>query len=176
MLEFRRHIISPILKNTGTRTYNLRLLLDSICLRRTKVLLDLPALHDQDRLLDLSDTERNMYEAAEKEMAQAIKHQVMAEKSNKAYLGIFQLQLQLRRICNHGTFLNASTGISGDVHFDSEEAIAVLKDTTDATCVYCGLKSSHMVGAKAKRKGYFTACGHLLCSKCQQLESSYRDA
>lgn len=165
MLEFRHHIISPILKSTGAGTYNLRLLLDSICLRRTKMLLNLPTLHDQPRLLDLSHRERNMYEATQKNIAQAIKQQVMTEQSSKAYLGIFQLQLQSRRICNHGTFLNACTGIFGDAPVDPEEAIAVLQDTADASCAYCGLKSSNMASSK-KRKGYLTTCGHLLCSKC----------
>lgn len=163
MLEFRHHIISPILKSTGAETYNLRLLLDSICLRRTKMLLDLPTLIDQDRLLHLSNKERDLYEATQNNMAQVIKQQVMTERSSKAYLGIFQLQLQLRRICNHGTFL--STSISEHVPFDPAEAIAVLHNTPDATCAYCGLKSSNMAGAK-KRKQYLTTCGHLLCSKC----------
>ena len=106
-----------------------------------------------------------MYEATQKNIAQAIKQQVMTEKSSKAYLGIFQLQLQSRRICNHGTFLSACTGIFGDTPFDPEEAIAVLQDTTDASCAYCGLKSFNMASSK-KRKGYLTTCGHLLCSKC----------
>ena len=163
ILEFGHHIVSPIIK--GTSADNLRLLLDSICLRRTKVLLDLPTLHDQDRLLDLSSTERELYERTESNIAQAIQQQVMIEKSSKSYLGIFQLQLQLRRICNHGTLLTACTGISRDVPIDPEEAIAVLQDTTDATCAYCGFKSANTPAAK-KRKEYLTTCGHLLCSDC----------
>ena len=129
------------------------------------MLLDLPTLHDQDRLLDLSSTERELYERTESNIAQAIQQQVMVEKSSKSYLGIFQLQLQLRRICNHGTLLKACTGISRDVPFDPEEAIAVLQDTTDATCAYCGFKSANTPAAK-NRKEYLTTCGHLLCSKC----------
>ena len=163
MLEFRHHIVSPFLKGTGAD--NLRLLLDSICLRRTKVLLDLPALHDQDRLLDLSSRERDLYEETESNIAQAIQQQVMVEKPSKSYLGIFQLQLQLRRICNHGTILKAFTGISRDDPFDPEEAIAVLQDTTDATCAYCGFKSANTTAAE-NRKEYLTTCGHLLCSNC----------
>lgn len=163
LLEFRHHIISPVLRSTGAGTYNLRLLLDSICLRRTKMLLDLPTLNDQDRFLHFSKEERTLYESTQETIAQAMKQQVMTEKSSKAYLGIFQLQLQLRRICNHGTFL--STSISEDIPFDPAEAIAVLHNTTDATCAYCGLESSNMTGVK-KRHGYLTTCGHLLCSKC----------
>ena len=47
VFEFRRHIIAPIMNGTGRGTHNLRLLLDSVCLRRTKVLLDLPDLVDE---------------------------------------------------------------------------------------------------------------------------------
>ena len=129
------------------------------------MLLDLPTLHDQDRLLDLSSRERYLYEGTERNIAQAIQQQVMVEKSSKSYLGIFQLQLQLRRICNHGTLLKVRTGISRDVPFDPEEAIAVIQDTSDATCAYCGFKSANMPAAK-NRKEYLTTCGHLLCSEC----------
>lgn len=163
VLEFRRHIVAPILNNTDCGTYNLRILLDSICLRRTKVLLDLPDMLDQHRILDLSDKERSLYESTEKERVRAIKQQVMAEKSSKTYLGIFQLQLQLRLICNHGTFSGASTStLGGDVHLDPGEAIAVLEDATEAMCVYCEVTVSTLAGMK----GYVTTCGHLLCSKC----------
>ena len=129
------------------------------------MLLDIPALHDQDRILDLSSRERDLYEGTESSIAHAIQQQVMAEKSSKSYLGIFQLQLQLRRICNHGTLLKASTGISRDVPVDPEEAIAVLQDTTDAICAYCGFKSAN-TPVSNHPKEYLTTCGHLLCSKC----------
>ena len=129
------------------------------------MLLDLPTLYDQDRLLDLSSGERDLYEGIESNIARAIHQEVMVEKSRKSYLGIFQLQLQLRRICNHGTLLRACTGISRDVPFDPEEAIAVLQDTTDAACAYCGFKSANTPAAK-NRNEYLTTCGHLLCSEC----------
>ena len=167
MAEFRRHIVAPIADQSSQGTRNLRVLLDTICLRRTKIVLDLPDLVSEERVLDLSEEERNIYSTTSSQTVAAIKEQVMSEKGSKAYLGIFQLQLRLRRICNHGTFTNtALDGIVEEAAFDAEEALWSLKDSTDAACAYCNLRVSGMTGEKQGSKGYFTVCGHLLCSKC----------
>jgi SWI/SNF-related matrix-associated actin-dependent regulator of chromatin subfamily A3 len=101
---FRKHVIHPLMKGTGAGSESLRLLLDSICLRRSKNLLDLPDINVEDRVLEFSEAEREQYLSAELAMSKAIKHQVNLESTKKRYFGIFQLEMRLRRLCNHGTF------------------------------------------------------------------------
>jgi SNF2 family DNA or RNA helicase len=56
---FKKHIISPLMKNSQKGVENLRQLLDSVCLRRTKQLLDLPEVVTEPRLLNFSPEEKN---------------------------------------------------------------------------------------------------------------------
>ena len=162
--DFKKYIVAPIMKDQ--RTGPLRLLLDSICLRRTKILLNLPDLKDEYRLLQFSEEERNLYNTTEAEMSKTIKYQEMIEKSKRQYFGIFQLQLRLRRICDLGTFKSCdSPTIEGD-DFDPEDTLATLRERTNAECIYCGLRVSKSQNVKLSGRLHFTTCGHLLCSKC----------
>ena len=162
--DFKKYIVAPIMKGQGIRA--LRLLLDSICLRRTKILLHLPDLKDEYRLLQFSDEERDLYNATELEMSQTIKNQEMVEKSKRQYFGIFQLQLRLRRICDLGTFESRDSPTTENDKFDPEETLATLREMTNAECIYCGLKVSKSQSDESSGRIYFTTCGHLLCSKC----------
>ena len=42
----------------------------------------------------------------------------------------------------------------------------MLNHSRVADCIDCGFEVSKLVGGEASRKGYFTGCGHLLCSNC----------
>jgi hypothetical protein len=93
-------------------------------------------------------------------------------QNKKGYLGVFQLQLQLRRLCNHGTFQKLSLGAD---EFDPDQAIAHLKKQKDAKCEVCSIKITGIQGIEEKRSGSFTVCGHLLCTKCvPKLKSALR--
>ncbi|KAL8789347.1 MAG: hypothetical protein Q9195_006874 [Heterodermia aff. obscurata] len=162
--DFKKYIVAPIMKGQGIRA--LRLLLDSICLRRTKILLQLPDLKDEYRLLQFSDEERKLYNTTEAEMSRTIKNQEMIEKSKRQYLGIFQLQLQLRRICDLGTFESQESPTTERDKFDPEETLATLREMTSAECIYCGFKVSKSQSGKPFGRIHFTTCGHLLCSEC----------
>src|SRR2546421_8385900 len=64
---FRRHIIEPLKMGNEKCLQNLRLLLDSICLRRTQDPLTLPNATCEDRMLDLSSTEEQHYAISRQE-------------------------------------------------------------------------------------------------------------
>jgi hypothetical protein len=85
------------------------------------------------------------------------------EPQNKGYLGVFQLQLQLRRLCNHGTFQKPSLGVK---EFDPDQAIEHLKKQNLAKCERCGTHVTGIHNIEEQRSGNFTSCGHLLCSTC----------
>jgi SWI/SNF-related matrix-associated actin-dependent regulator of chromatin subfamily A3 len=155
------------MKGTTQGLDNMRLLLDSVCLRRTKKLLDLPDISDEDRFIELSHAEKTVYNAIQMEMIKAIKQQDSQARNAKGYFGIFQLQLQLRRTCNHGTFQKSvSKPSESDLPFEPEEAFSLLQQRQDAKCSYCQFEVTHLEDAQAIVSGSFTVCGHLLCSSC----------
>ena len=82
---------------------NLRLLLRSMCLRRTRTLLDIPKADDQTVVLSLSPEERTMYSQIIDDTARKIDDCISSRSITKAYSGIFQTILRLRMLCNNGT-------------------------------------------------------------------------
>src|SRR5579862_5788259 len=75
MAMFRRFIAAPFDESEERRTVasqRLSLLLDSLCLRRMKELLDLPEQQNRTRTLEFSQEERNQYERTKKIMIRAI--------------------------------------------------------------------------------------------------------
>jgi len=162
-LKFRKHVITPLMKGSENGVENLRQLLDSLCLRRTKELLHLPEAIYESRLLPFSAREEQHYVDTRDELIKKINQNRMQPKSKNSYLGVFQLQLQLRRLCNHGTFQKLQLGAG---EFDPEQAIAHLKKQKDAKCEVCAANITGIHGIEETRSGTFTTCGHLLCAKC----------
>ena len=106
MANFRRYIVNPFGESEPGRqlaTQRLTALIDSLCIRRTKELLHLPQESRRVRMLEFSLGERNQYERTKKFMIQTIK-QHAGEYDHQDSFGMFQAQLQLRIMCNHGTY------------------------------------------------------------------------
>ena len=74
-----------------------------MCLRRTRILLDLPNTADQLVPLSLSKEERSIYSQTIEDTKRKIDNCVSSRSISKAYSGIFQAILRLRLICNNGT-------------------------------------------------------------------------
>jgi len=160
--SFRKHIVRPLLNRSELGVDNLRQLLDSICLRRTKELLELPELISECRLLSFSAKEEERYVETREKLINMISKNCLEPKHKKKNLGVFQLQLLLRRFCNHGTFQRLS--LSDE--FDPEQALTLLKKQNEAACEFCKSQISGLHGVEELRSGKFTSCGHLLCMKC----------
>lgn len=163
--RFRKYIISPLIRRSENGEENLRMLLDSICLRRTKQLLNLPEVTFETRFLSFSTKEEQQYINTREKMIRKMKQKPLHPKTMKGHLGVFQLLLQLRRLCNHGTFQKLSLDAE---EFDPKQAIEVLKKEKEAKCQVCRAKitSTCGLGTPGKTTGSFTTCGHLLCLKC----------
>ncbi|KAK2808657.1 hypothetical protein FQN50_004521 [Emmonsiellopsis sp. PD_5] len=102
---FRKFIVQPFDESADRRVIaskRLGMLIDSLCLRRTKEILHLPEPKSRIISITFSDEERQQYERTKRMMTSAIRQQVGDEKNN--VFGVFQAQLQLRILCNHGTF------------------------------------------------------------------------
>ncbi|KAH7087773.1 SNF2 family N-terminal domain-containing protein [Paraphoma chrysanthemicola] len=140
-------------------------LLDSMCLRRTKDVLHLPDQRNIIRSITLCAEEREQYDQTRKTMMRAIKHQhgVLDQKST---LGLFQVQLQLRIICNHGTWQQSFSWNRRKLHLlDEREALeASFGREGERTCSGCR-QTLPLFGSGATFQ-QFEECRHVLCSEC----------
>ena len=100
---FRTHISEPLLTDSEAGDQNLRLLLRSVCLRRTRHLLDIPNAKDQTIVLSLSPEERTVYSRIIEDTKRNIDDYISNRSLTKAYNGILQAILRLRLLCNNGT-------------------------------------------------------------------------
>ncbi|KAI2624406.1 SNF2 family N-terminal domain-containing protein [Hypoxylon sp. NC1633] len=96
---FKSTFVTPIDNGQQFGWNQLRLLIQSIALRRTKDALDadlhLPPRQEVIQRVDLSDEEKTLYNLVKRRFALAI-------DSGGSVMNTFQLILRLRQICNHG--------------------------------------------------------------------------
>lgn len=112
----------------------------------------------------MSPSEQVLYSEVKLKGTQSMNSSVLLPTQQKRqHVGIFQLHLQLRRLCNHGTFQRAA---ERSEDFDAQHALTYLKKQKLATCERCGCKVGNLAEGESKGNGRFTACGHLLCLKC----------
>ncbi|KAG9234963.1 SNF2 family helicase/ATPase-like protein [Amylocarpus encephaloides] len=102
---FAQYIMSPFKMCDPEILPKLRLLVDSITLRRLKDRINLPPRFDNLVKLEFSDSERHIYGIFAKNAADRVKV-IVGQRENrlggKAYVHILQSILRLRLICAHG--------------------------------------------------------------------------
>ena len=102
---FTQYILSPFKNADPEILPKLRLLVDSITLRRLKDRIDLPPRVDQIVKLDFSSDEKILYDLFAKDSQQKVRAVTNEKKTTfggKAYVHILQAILRLRLICAHG--------------------------------------------------------------------------
>jgi SNF2 family DNA or RNA helicase len=162
---FAQYIMAPFKMCDPEILPKLRLLVDSITLRRLKDRIDLPPRRDHLVKLDFSPEERHIYEIFAKNASDRVKVIVgQREKSlgGKSYVHILQSILRLRLICAHGRDLlgeedlKVMEGLSKDsaIDLDSDEEedrpglsakqaydmYNLMKETNADICLTCGRK------------------------------------
>ena len=103
---FRRFISTPFYESEERRavaTRCLAVLIDSLCLRRTRDVLNLPKPQEKVCPVQFSAEELEQYEQSVKTMNRALRVRPGRSTSIDGF-GMFIIQLQLRILCNHGTF------------------------------------------------------------------------
>ncbi|KAL5431163.1 hypothetical protein PMIN05_009705 [Paraphaeosphaeria minitans] len=169
--NFRKYISVPF--DEGGKRRDLAIerftrLLDSLCLRRTKDLLHLPEQHCRVRKLEFSAEERMQYEQTKKIMVRTAKNQVSGF-DRKSTVGLLQVQLQLRILCNHGTFQQPISWNRRKMHLlDEREATeASLGRDGEVTCSTCQ-QTLPLIGAGSMFRRFDEHCGHVLCYECME--------
>ncbi|KAF1957444.1 hypothetical protein CC80DRAFT_491551 [Byssothecium circinans] len=174
--NFRKYIATPFEEGGKRREMAIEKftrLLDSLCLRRTKDLLHLPDADDRVRHIELSSEERLQYDQTQKMMMRAAKNKV-GGFDQKSTLGLFQVQLQLRILCNHGTFQQPFSWNRRKLHLqDEREAMEALQGRDgEVTCSACK-STMPLLGPGLMFRRFTEHCRHVLCSEC--LEESIPD-
>lgn len=169
--NFRKYICIPFEEGGKRRDLAIERftrLLDSMCLRRTKDLLHLPEQHARVRRIDFSPEEKMQYDQTKKIMLRAAKNQV-GLFDQKSTLGLFQVQLQLRILCNHGTYQQPFSWNRNKMHLiDAREAMeASLGRDGEVTCSTCK-QTMPLIGAGSMFRRFDEHCRHVLCSECME--------
>ena len=169
MSAFRRYITNPFEEKHEQRivaTKRLRLLFDSLCLRRTKDDVDenLPSQFEIVRRLEFSEDERRQYDATKAAMFRAIRQRVGAFNRND--FGMFQAQMHLRLLCNHGTFQNAfSWTKQRNMAMDREVALEFFGHSGEIICSSC-TQSLPIMGYGTTYQSWTGSCRHVVCNEC----------
>jgi hypothetical protein len=167
--NFRKCVAIPFDEGGKRRTLAIdrfTRLLDALCLRRTKDVLHLPDEEQRVVTIRLSPEERAQYDQTKSIMFRAIGNQngVFDQKST---LGMFQVQLQLRIICNHGTWQQPFSWNRRKLHLlDEREAMeASLGRDGEITCSACR-QTMPLFNSGTMFHRYTEHCQHVLCTEC----------
>jgi SWI/SNF-related matrix-associated actin-dependent regulator of chromatin subfamily A3 len=146
------------------------MLLEALCLRRTKEIIELPGLQQEIRTLEFSSAEREQYENTEKILMRTMRHRVgEVEKSSK--FGLFQANLQMRILCNHGTFQKLFSWHRRSCQDEREAVICALGKNGEITCSGCQ-QPMPILGSSRLGNGFHEQCAHVLCSECIEESST----
>ncbi|KAJ4313267.1 hypothetical protein N0V84_009495 [Fusarium piperis] len=144
--------------------YRLVLLLQALCLRRTREVLKLPNTRQKVRRLDFSPEERDQYEKTKNILLRTIKNRV-GEIENSSKFGLFQMRLQLRILCNHGTYQKAFSWHRRSLQDEKEALLGSFGRNSEISCAGCQ-QPMPLLGSNWAESMFEDQCAHTLCSEC----------
>lgn len=162
---FRKYISEPLLTDAEAGDRSLRLLLRFMCLRRSRILLDIPKAKDQAFVLSFSTEERSLYFQIIEDTARQIDDCISSRSIVKAYSGIFEAIMRLRLVCNNGTLQIP------DPRSETERCCAeVGVDGGIMTCPFCSCEFNISDGQTDFSPGISSQNSiQLLCPACLSL-------
>jgi SNF2 domain-containing protein len=166
LANFRRYISSMFDESDHHRhllTKRLISLLQSTTLRRTKELLHLPDITDTPRTVEFSEDEWKQYYACKEAMNRRLRFAV-DETGALSRFGLFQIQLQLRILCNHGTWQHHFHWARANRLDEQEDALASTNYAGETRCSAC-LQLVPLVDSSIYQGSQWN-CSHVLCSDC----------
>lgn len=135
---FQRFIVSPLRKGIPNSTMNLRLLLNSICLRRLSSSLNGPKITYRVQELNLSIEERQTYEKILEDSNEEIEEAISTRTSFAAYSIILRAILRTRMLCDHGTFRRTPGTSRLGTPSTEEEVLACIQDGDEGKVYLAG--------------------------------------
>ncbi|KAL7972031.1 SNF2 family N-terminal domain-containing protein [Trichoderma sp. SZMC 28014] len=151
--------------NTATAVKDrLVMLIEALCLRRTKDSIELPDVRTRLRELTFTPEERKQYENTKNILTRMIRHRV-GEIDKASHFGTFQMNLQMRLLCNHGTYQQPFSWRRRSYQDEREAAAGALGQNSEIYCSGCQLPMP-ILGSSWLRSDYNKRCNHVLCSEC----------
>ncbi|KAF2829839.1 DNA repair protein rad5 [Ophiobolus disseminans] len=163
---FRKQITIPVIANVSGRFKNLRQLLEAVCLRRTKALLNLPEPITHTEYIQLSANETIKYRDFGELCKQAINVAVSGHSMKRANQHVIQAILGMRLFCNDGDNALAKRVNAYGLPSDPGEALSYLQTSEASACARCGTDITTMYQKDDKSSGILTVCQHLICGEC----------
>jgi len=165
---FNRHVLSPLKKNPMQGIQNLRNLVQSISLRRTKASvlgdLQLPPRITRVEEVHLNSEERRLYNILKQGFSKILHDTPLSFEKNISSGSMFQTILRLRQFCNHGRDLLPPQIFSVfDENTGEEQSAKALLEKMGA-CESCGAEAFDRDLTRVASVSF--ACGHRFCSTC----------
>ncbi|KAM0365760.1 hypothetical protein ACHAPK_009281 [Fusarium culmorum] len=165
--EFRKWIETPFGNSYDDLTLvkdRLVMLLEALCLRRTREVLDLPKTRQFVRHLNFTKPERDQYERTRNIIMRNMEHR-MGEVEKSSQFGMFQMWLQLRIVCNHGTYQKLFSWHRRNLLEEREAIVGTAGQYGEMLCVGCE-QPMPVLGHDWSKKMFEDGCSHVLCTKC----------
>ncbi len=163
--NFIRYIVTPFRMADPEILPKLRVLVDTVTLRRLKDKINLPPRYDEIVQLDFSAEEQRLYDMFElnaKERVKVLTDQRERLLGGKTYIHILQSILRLRLICAHGKDLLNEEDLEIIHGTSAESAITVDSDDDED-------RSSSLTESKAyKMFDLMVDTGNDVCINCKQ--------
>ena len=140
------------------------MLYDWLVLRRTKDILELPGQDVRTREIELSPGEKEQYKRTTNILSRRIR-QLHGALEGEDKFGLFQAQLQLRILCNHGTWQKLFSWKKRDIMEEHEAHWGEVGADAEATCAGCK-QPRPILGSNMIYNQFVEKCGHMLCSEC----------
>lgn len=141
------------------RFKNLRTLLESICLRRTKDIVGILDPTEELRYLEFNSDERHEYDELQQRYDSIIDTHVSGHGKGVNTAKV-QFLLRLRLFCNHGKF-------EDDSSFDRDGILSYLQQIDQAMCMCCSQPIYSVSSDPGIDGGLLLAgCLHLVCWDC----------
>lgn len=166
---FRKFIMNPInSKSTSkTRFQNLRTLLQTICLRRTKELLELPEPDHQIQRIPFTPSEQEEYENLLQRCREDIDRAVSGHRKGKVNSTILASLLRLRLFCNNGDSSAALRTNKRGFPVDADDLLTFLQQLDKNYCTYCsGMIYSIQNSVETDGGVFLSSYHHLVCQNC----------
>ncbi|KAK4166949.1 SNF2 family N-terminal domain-containing protein [Cladorrhinum sp. PSN259] len=163
---FSKHISgnSESRKKSREPFKNLRLLLGSICLRRTMGALPSMGFTVLNHVLEFTRAEREQYVSLELCFERLISLAIN-KQGDIGKLKVMEVLLRLRMFCNNG-FEGPLQGGVPTQRLKPDEVFSVLQQSGEAICASCSCDVQSVNGLEDSENGYLTRCFRVFCHEC----------
>ena len=166
---FRHWIMGPFEdhKTKQIAIHRLSLLLEAICIRRTIERVDIPRQQEETRVVHFTPEERHQYQETRKVMQRFIVQQAGEYRGVRSTVGMFQMYLQLRSFCNHGTYQRQFSWTRRNMVHEETDAICSIARDSVARCMGCR-QHLPIIGPSSTSR-FVEGCKHVFCDDCSQV-------